>query len=342
MTEEHKDIEMNMLRTRAKKAEDITDDMWLLVAQEHRDLVTEYLDVSTHLSPKTKVQYESGLRHFFWWVHSVLNDKPVNKISKRDFMRYMSYLSNRGLSSSALGFKKSAVSAFNIFIEDIISEDDPDNYGMYKNFTKGMQPIPKNQVYSKEAITYDEYKMIIETLLDDKNYLGVAWVAVAFNTGARRAEIVQFKTETTKQEILEGQNYIMSSTIMGKGRAGGKPIEYMINAEALKYMKLWIEKRGYDHEYVFTTHYKGDDKMSNSWANSFCTDVLSDIIGRRINPHIFKASAITFLLSNDVPMNLVSKYVAHHNDVSTTQNFYDLRDFEEEKGQIFGVIANKE
>lgn len=329
------EIEMNMLRDRAKRADDITDEMWNQVRREHRDLVAEYLDVSTHLSPRTKIQYESGLRHFFWWVHEILNDKPLEKISKRDFMRYMSYLSNRGLSSSGMGFKKSAVSAFNIYIENIIAEDDKDNYGSFRNFTRGLQPIPKNQVYSKEPITYDEYKLIIETLLEDENYLGVAWVATAFNTGARRSEIIQLKTEILNYPIPEGQNYIMSNTVMGKGRAGGKPVEYMVNTDALKYIQLWIEKRGYEHEYIFTTKYDGNDVMSSSWANTFCTDVLSDIIGRRINPHIFKASAITYLLNQNVPMNLVSKYVAQHNDVSTTQNFYDLRDFEEEKGQIF-------
>jgi len=331
-----KEIEMNMLRDRAKKADDITDEMWSKVRQEHRDLVKEYLDVSTHLSPRTKTQYESGLRHFFWWVYEVLNDKPLNKISKRDFMRYMSFLSNRGLSSSGMGFKKSAVSAFNIYIENIIAEDDKDTYGSFRNFTRGLQPIPKNQVYSKEAITPEEYKLILDVLKEDDNYLGMAWVATAFNTGARRSEIIQFKTEILNYPMLEGQNYVMSHTVMGKGRAGGKPVEYMINTEVLKYMKLWIEKRDYEHEYIFTTKYDGKiDKMSESWANTFCSDVLSDIIGRRINPHIFKASAITNLLEQGVPMNLVSKYVAQHNDISTTQSFYDLRDFEEEKGQIF-------
>jgi len=35
-----------------------------------------------------------------------------------------------------------------------------------------------------------------------------------------------------------------------------------------------------------------------------------------------------------VDINIVSKYIAHHNDISTTQ-IYDLRDFEEEKNEIF-------
>lgn len=333
------EIEMNTLRDRAKKADVVTDAMWNTVSEEHRFLVEEYLDVSTHLSTRTKVQYESGLRHFFWWVHDVLNDKALNKISKRDFMRYMSFLGNRGLSSSAMSFKKSAVSAFNIHIENIIAEDDEENYGMFRNFTKGLQPIPKNEVYSKEAVTREEYQLMIDTLMDDENYLGVAWVATAFNTGARRSEIVQFKTEILSYEIPENQNYVMTHTIMGKGRGGGKPIKYMVNKEALRYMQMWVDKRGYEHEFLFTTSYDGTGQMSDTWANHFCTNVLSDIVGRRINPHIFKASAITYLLEQGVPMQMVSKYVAQHDDVSTTQQFYDLRDFEEEKGNIFNHIT---
>jgi len=333
-----KKIKMNMLRKRAEKADDITDEMWNQIKDEHRNLVQEYLDINTHLSPRTKIQYESGLRHFFWWVHIALNDKPLYKISKRDFLRYMSFLQNRGLSSSGMQFKKSAVSAFNTYIENIVSEDDK-TYETFRNFTKGLPSIPKNQVYDKEPITKDEYKLMIDTLLDDENYLGVAWVATAFNTGARRNEIIQFKTEILNYPIPKGQNYVMSHVVMGKGRAGGKALEYMINLEALKYMKLWVEKRGYEHEYIFTTKYGGETKqMSDAWANEFCSNVLSDIIGRRVNPHIFKASAVTLLLESNVDMKLVSKYVAHHEDISTTSQFYDLRDFEEEKNQIFDNI----
>jgi integrase len=110
----------------------------------------------------------------------------------------------------------------------------------------------------------------------------------------------------------------------------------MINKEAFHYMKLWTEKRGYDHEYIFTTKYGGEIKqMSDSWADDFCANTLSDILERRINPHIFKASCISLLLEQGVPLELVSKLVAQHNDISTTVKHYDLRDFAEEKNKIF-------
>ena len=75
--------------------------------------------------------------------------------------------------------------------------------------------------------------------------------------------------------------------------------------------------------------------MSAAWADDFCANTLSDMLERRINVHIFKNSCVTYLLETGVDINLVSKFVAHHNDISTTQ-IYDLRDFEDEKNQIFG------
>ena len=96
----------------------------------------------------------------------------------------------------------------------------------------------------------------------------------------------------------------------------------MLNEEAVKYIQLWLDKRGYDHEYIFTTKYNGEIKqMSREWAANFCTSTLSDILGRRINPHLFKASAVTNLLSKGKDIKIVSKY----NDISTTMNHYDLR-----------------
>ena len=81
----------------------------------------------------------------------------------------------------------------------------------------------------------------------------------------------------------------------------------MINLEALKYMKLWVENRPYESEYIFAVKYGGEIKpISETWANALCQNVLSEICGRRINPHLFKASCVTYLLESGVELSLVS------------------------------------
>lgn len=325
-----------MLRERANKLPEVTDEMWQDVFEEHKSLTEEFLEVSTHLSPQSKKQYTSGLRQFFYFVHKTLNDKPMWEISKRDFLRYLSYLDNHKMSSSGKGFKKSCVSSLCNYIENVILDDEP-KYKNFRNFTKGLPAIPKNQVYDKIKITKEEYELMLNELHKQENFIGMAWLAVGFNVGARRSEIIQFKSELIDYETPEGQNYILSHIVRGKGAGlDGKILRYMINMEALKYIKLWLSVRGYEHEYIFTIKYNGQIKpISESWADDFCAKVLSKMLGRRVNPHIFKASCISYLLEQGVDIALVSKYVAHHNDISTTSNFYDLRDFEEEKNKIF-------
>ncbi|MCY9224160.1 tyrosine-type recombinase/integrase [Bacillus haynesii] len=330
-----KEIKQNMIRPRAKKLPDVTDEMWMQVDKEHRNLTEEFLDAHS-FRDKTRKQYTSSLRQFFWWVHNSLNGKKLYKITKRDFIRYQSFLKNRGMSSSGIALKKAGVSSLNNYIENVVAEDD-DNYKTFRNFTRGLPAIPKTITYEKVKITYEDYQTMMKVLEEDENYLGMAWLATAFNVGARRAEIIQLKTEILDYPIPEGQQYVLSHKVFGKGSGEGKVLEYMINTEALKYLKLWHEKRGYDHEYLFTTTYGGQPKqMSETWADYFCSDVLSDILGRRINPHLFKASCITYLLEvKKIKIELVSKYIAQHEDVSTTIKHYDLRDFKEEKNQIF-------
>ncbi|MNK45803.1 Tyrosine recombinase XerC [compost metagenome] len=331
-----KQINKNTLRDPAKKLPEVTEEMWQQVNEDYRILAEEFITVQD-LSPASKKQYTSVLRQFGWYMYSAMNNKFFYKISKRDFMRYLSYLrDNRKMSSSAIGLRKSIVSSLCNFIENIIAEDE-ENYKSFRNFTRGLPPIPKNRVYEKVKVTKDEYDMMMKLLEEDENWLGMAWLATAFRVGARRSEIIQFKTEILKYPIPEGQSYVLSHIVRGKGKStDGKPLEYMIPLDVIPYWKKWVESRGYESEYIFTTKYGNEIKaMSSAWADDFCANTLSDMLERRINVHIFKNSCVTYLLESGIDINLVSKFVAHHNDISTTQ-IYDLRDFEDEKNQIFG------
>ncbi|RKJ67869.1 site-specific integrase [Butyricicoccus sp. 1XD8-22] len=335
-----KKIEKNMLRERAKKLPEVTPEMYEKVDLEYRQLTQEFIK-NQGLSPKSQRQYESVIRQFGWFLYTQLRNKPFHKITKRDFLNYLSYLrEDRKMSSSAIGIRKSVVSSFCNYLENIIvGEEDFQHYDKFRNFTRGLPAIPKTQTYDKVKVTRNEFLFMMEELEKREHWLGMAWLATAFNVGARRAEIIQFPTNMLEQDFPEDIPHIMSPTVRGKCRGeDGKPLQYMINKEAFNYMKLWIEKRGYEHEYIFTTKHNGEYQvMDESWADYFCSNVLSEMLGRRINVHIFKASAVTFLLESGVPIELVSKFVAHHEDVLTTMKHYDLRDFEEERNSIFST-----
>jgi len=325
-------INKNMLRARPDKLPEVTNEMFEECNEENLKLIKEFQEMHPLLSKQTKDQYRSGIKQFTWWVKTCLNDKAFFNITKRDFNRYLSYLINRGMSSSGIRFKKSSVSTICEYAERILSEE-VDEYKTFHNFTKTDIKIPKNYVYNKIAISEIEYKLLIDTLMEDKNYLAVAWVACAFNTGARRGGLRGFKTEIISKPVEEGQEYVMSNTVREKGPSeDGKQCEYIVPVAVLYYLNLWVEKRGYEHEYLFTVKFNGEyHQISLGWADDLCANVLSDILGRRINPHLFKASAISHYLAGGMDLKFVSKHIGQHNDISTTSSFYDLRTFAEEK-----------
>lgn len=331
-------IEKNMIREKAPKLPDVTDEIYEECNEHNRKMVQDYFELNPQLSPATKKQYKSGIRQFIYWLHTSCNDKPLHKVKKRDFNRYMSYLLNRGMSGKGLSFKKSCISTLCNYIEDVIVEDeDYPEYSNFRNFTKAFKDIPKNQVYEKIPITIEEYRKIKEVLLDDENYMALAWVACAFNTGARRGGIRQFEVDFVKEGIPEGKNFVFTNYVREKGKSNdGKRVHYMANQEVIDCCKLWLEHRDYESKYIFTTKYGGKINMIGiDWANGLCSEVLSDILGRRINPHLFKASAVTYYLEEGKDIKIVSKYIAQHNDISTTSQFYDLRSDEDEANKLF-------
>lgn len=330
-----KNIEMNMLRERAIPLPEVTEEMFESCNPHNVMLVKQYLETSNTLSVDTLRQYKSALYQFTYYLKQNLMDKPFYKVKKFDFKRYMSYLVSRNMSSSGLKLKKSVVSAFcKKFIETFIVEE-YEEYATFRNFTCDVIDIPNNRTYNKLPITEEEYNLMMKTLVEDENYMGAAWVATMWQVGCRRSECIQFKSEIVDYDAGD-KNYVLSHIVRGKGKGmDGKPIRYMIPLDVITHIKKWLEVRGYENEYIFTTKYNGEiSMMSKGWANQFCTDVLSDIVGRRINVHLFKNSCVTYLLEKGVDMKLVSKYVAHHESTETTA-IYDLRDDESERDSIF-------
>ena len=150
MTEE---ISKNMLRDRAKKLPEITEEMWLQVNKEYRNLIDEYIKSQSH-SPQTKKQYMSMLKQFGWFICDSLNNKPIHKIKKRDIIRFLTFLRDeRKMSSSGISTRKAAISSLCNYIENVVmddyDEDEVNPYKNFRNFTRGLPAIPKSQVYKK-------------------------------------------------------------------------------------------------------------------------------------------------------------------------------------------------
>lgn len=336
-----KKIEQNMLRDRAKKIDNVTDEEWEKVNSFNRELVEEFLFESVHLSQQSLKQYRSSLRLFYTWVENVLHGKPVYKIKKKEFMRYQNSLVRRGMSSSGIKFKRSAVSSMNNYLINFY--EDSDEFETFRNFVTGVPNPSPNRVYDKVALTVEEVKKIKEALMESEEYQILAAFSVMYASACRRSEFIQLKRDTTKLSELKNNNnepigVYKTSQVRGKGSGEqGTLFSLFLDQEAIDHIKLWIEQRGDDGcEYIFVSEIEGEvQQINTTTVNYWFTEIISDIVGRRVNPHIVRASRSTHLIkSHGGKLNHAQKLL-NHKSSEVTANFYDLNEDEDEIEDMF-------
>lgn len=284
----------------AKRTEDITDEEWAAVNHFNSEMVEDYLNNQTHLSPKSLNAYRSALRIFFVWVRDNLNNKSCVEIKKKEFLRYLNWLTNRGMSESAIKFKKSSVSAFNKFIENFYE----DEYPAFRNYVTAEMQIPKTgKVFKKEPLTPDEINHLCEVLAERQEWQKLAYVKFTYSTGCRREESRQLLKEVvdyepkkkmviitdedgTEKEI-ESITY-KTHDIRCKGRSRvGKIRKLQFGQDVMEYLKKWLEVRGSDDcPYMFVTKNKAGTvkQVGEGTFNEWCINEFSGIVGKRCTP----------------------------------------------------------
>lgn len=332
----------------AKRSDDITDEMWLEVNEFNRNMVQEFLDNQTELAVKTKIGYKSGLRIFFYWVKQNLNNKSFLEIKKKEYVRYLNWITNRGLSDSAIRFKKSSVSSFCNYVMMMYE----DEYPTFRNFTVGLKVVKTGNVHPKEPLTPDEYLMLCEELEKRKEWQKLAYLVFTYSTGCRRAEarqllkeVVDYPAKEKKIKIVDDdgneQEAISKSyqthTIRCKGSSiVGKPRKLKFGEDAMYWMKKWLEERGDDDcPYMFVVKTKNKEtgeyntrQVGEDTFNGWCERLFAKIIGRRCHPHQFRESRATNLVVYEHKSAEVAQKLLGHNDVSTTKNHYIIRNDE--------------
>lgn len=336
------EIEMNQLRDRAKRNQPITDEMWEKVGKYNRKKVEEFLEEMVDLSPKTLTQYKSALREFYYWVYEELDDKKIHKIKKLEFKRYQTSLTRRGVSSNGIKMKRSAISSMNKYI--INYYEDYEEFESFRNFVEGVPTPTKNKVYNKVPLSKEEYNLICSTLEKQEKWQLLAAIKVLYSSGCRRSELIQLKKELANSIPIEKEDengvikkFYKSAPIRAKGKGEqGEVRPLLVDQEAIDAINKWLEIRGDDKcQYIFVTKYNGTIKQINaSTINYWFSDIISKIIGRRVNVHLTRGSRVTIGLEEGMNIKQLSKLLGHK-DVSTTQNFYDLRDDEDELGSLF-------
>jgi len=326
----------------AKRSEDITDEMWQQVNEFNRNMVQEFLEYKVELSEQSKIQYKSNLRIFFWWVKNNLGNKNCIEIKKKEFVRYLNWLTNRGLSDSAIKIKKSIVSSFCNYVVEYYE----DEYPAFRSFvTSSMKVVKTGFVHEKKPLTPDEMQELYKKLEELGKWQILAYVKFSYSSAARRAETRQLLKEIATYDPVEREiTYIDEEGKEQKGisrsylthviRAKGKSIEgkkrrLKFDQEAMDAIRKWLEVRGEDDcPYLFVT--KGPDgkvrQVSDSTFNDWCSGLLTKLIGRRCFTHIWRESRATNLVVYEHRSSKVAQKLLGHESVQTTEDSYIIRD----------------
>ena len=280
----------------ANRTDEITEEEWLEINKTNRDMVQDYLDNQSDLSVKTRPAYRSGLRIFFKYVHDYLGDKDFTQIKKKEFQKYLNWLTNRGLSDSAIKFKKSCVSAFCNYVMMMYEDEIP----TFRNFTIGLKVVKTGYVHEKVHLTPDEYVALCEELERREEWQKLAYVVFSYSTGCRRAEARQLLKEV---------------------------VDYPA--------KKWIEVRGDDDcPYMFVVKKKDGSEtrqVGEGIFNDWCSGLFTQIVGRRVHPHLMRESRATNLVVYEHKSAEVAQKLLGHNDVSTTKNHYIIKSDENDE-----------
>lgn len=334
----------------AKRSDDVTDEMWIQVNEFNRDMVEDYLDNQTHLSPKSVIAYTSALRIYFWWVKNNLNDKKCTEIKKKEFLRYLNWLAKRDMSSSAIKFKKSSVSAFNKFIESYYE----DEYPLFRNYVTSEMQVPQTgKVHEKKPLTPEQIKNLCDELEKLEEWQKLAYLLFSYSTGCRRAEarqllkeVINYEPIVKKVTVLDDNGNEMQAEsrsyktheIRCKGRSKvGKVRSFLFGQDAMDAIKKWLEIRGNDDcPYVFVTKYNNGDvhQVGEDTFNDWCSGLFTKIVGQRVHPHLLRSSRATNLVVyQHRDLETAQKLLGHES--SETTKIYVVKDDEKDAFEAF-------
>lgn len=335
----------------ADRSDEVTDIEWLTVNEFNREMVEDFLENQPDLSQKTLLAYKSGLRIFFIWVKEHLKDKNFTEIKKKEFQKYLNWLTNRGLSDSAIKFKKSTVSTFCNYVMLMYEEE----YPTFRNFTVGLKVVQTGYVHEKVPLTPDEYVALCEELEKREEWQKLAYLVFSYSTGCRRAEARQLLKEVVdypaKEKVIKiidenGKEHevvsrqFLTHTIRCKGRSiVGKQRKLKFGEDAMTWLKKWLEVRGEDDcPYMFVVKQKNNEtrQVGEGVFNDWCQGIFTQIVGKRVTPHSIRRSRATNLVVYEHKSAEVAQKLLGHNDVSTTKNHYIIKnDSDDESDEAF-------
>ncbi|MCY9594013.1 hypothetical protein PC41400_14445 [Paenibacillus chitinolyticus] len=323
-----------------EKLPEVTEEEWNSVNEYNIEIVDEFLQ-QQHLSPQTLKQYESALKIFFRFVREKCKNAPLYELKPKHALQYQNFLMSRGLSSSAVKLKRSAVSSLCGYLEVYYADEHP----LFRNiYNKKIPNPPKTARHEKKPLSQAEIDNLIHVLEERSEWQMLAYVLFSYDSGCRRGETRQLLKEVATYQYSkdmktgEEKNYYLTHNIRTKGRGKeGKVRKLIFSDMSMTAIKKWLSVRGDDDcPYVFVHKTKAGNtkQLSPTAFNDWCTDVFSEIVGRRVHPHQLRSSRATNLVAVEgKDIEKVKNLLGHQS--SETTKIYVVKEGEDDVDDLF-------
>lgn len=315
---------------------------WDKTSDENKEILEDYcmeLEVQGK-APKTIYQYKSDIKAFLCWNAKKNKDKYLLDLKRKDFVKFQLGLTRAGTSNARINRFQSSIR--NMLQYCVMEED------MYPEYTvnpmmlvKGLEKKSVKDIYflTDTEVNY----LLFNFLLRGKTQIAL-WVSMCYDTCARRNEILQIE----KTNILKDRK---TNLVVGKR---GKSFQLSFSKRTQRIAREYLKQRGDDDEKSLWVLGKGKNvhaiKYSTfyDWAR-MCADILNKKEGKnyKFGPHVFRHTGLERLSDGTHYLTRVEtkqgsldintlKVIAHHSDISTTQNYLQDKDLDT-LGDAYGV-----
>jgi integrase len=286
---------------------------WAEVSPKNKQLLNEWKTylMSTDKSTGTIKQYESDMKIIFIFLLKNCGNKFIVDLNKRDIISFQGYsINNWSHSSNRTRRIKSTLSSLCNFVENIMDDLYPD----FRNIVNRIESPQKNAVREKTILSDEQVQLVLDSLVESKQYQKACVFALAANSGARLSELLRFKVSFFADENLQHGAYYKTPIkikIKGRGREGEKAHKYCLKNGFQEYLDLWLEERkqlGIETDELFVTRRNGEwlpasDTTLQSWKSAFTRILETDFYF-----HSLRHFLVTKLRKNNIPDPIIKDF----------------------------------
>ena len=262
----------------------VTPEKWAKVNPDNKKLLENYLfQLKVDRKPQTTIEtYVGNIKRFFVYILDNLDNRSALELTKLEFQMYCLYIGER-VSTASHNHYLSSVKCLMEFAEDA------DHVEYKQNVCRKLKGTKIERVREIIFLDDDQVTRLYEELLRREDYQMAAYLALSYDSTARRAEIMQVEKKGFSDPSRRNTNYVHK-----KGDPVKSPLFY--DRRTVQAVGLWLKQRGEDNNPSLWAAFGGRQRKKgspNSWCNRM-SKILSEIEGEKIHftPHSLRHSAI--------------------------------------------------